>query len=233
MPPALGARSQSLDHQGNSPNSLSFTQTHTHAASSSHTQSLHFCNSPHAQGPAHTHGFPLRRERAHAQRLSRARGLRGPRGVPGTASRTRRRRGPGLAPRAPLPSPGPLPSGRALPAPLSRRARPRPVTSRRPGASRMLGRTATAPAATAQAPPPPRHPQPDRDSARRVGTERAAQRGPRGRRRFRAAGGRSCFRDSVGCASAPVRAVPAPVTRAQSCSPTGCPLPDSRDSLGH
>lgn len=214
-------------------NSLFLSHKHTHTRRlSSHTQPLHFCNSPHAQGTAHTHGFPLRRERAHAQRLSRARGLRGPRGAPGTASRTRRRRGPGLAPRAPLPSPGPLPPGRALPAPLARRARPRPVTSRWPGASRMLGRAAAAPAATAQAPPPPRHPQPDRDSARRVGTEHAAQRRARGRRRFRPAGGRGCFRDSAGCAAAPVRAVPVPRTRAQSRLPTGWPLPDSGDSLG-
>ncbi|CAI9161914.1 unnamed protein product [Rangifer tarandus platyrhynchus] len=96
----------------------------------------------------------------------------------------------------------------------------------------MLGRAATAPTATAQAPPPPRHPQPDRDSARRVGTELPAPRRAHGRRRFRPAGGRGCFRDSAGRARALVRAVPAPVTRAQPHSPTGWPLLDSGDSLG-
>nr|XP_030719434.1 serine/arginine-rich splicing factor SR45-like [Globicephala melas] len=106
----------------------------------------------------------------------------------------RRRREFGPSRTRPQPgSRGPAPTAR-----LPRRARPRPVTSWWPGASGMLGRAATAPAATAQAPPPPRHPPPDRDSARRVGTGRLAPRGARGRRRFRAPGGRRGLWNSAG-----------------------------------
>ena len=194
--------------------SLTHTDTHKHTASSSHAQ----CYTP---GVPLTLKGPLTRTASASGTRSLAASLTCPRPtcpVLGSGSRIPHaaaaqssapaEHGPGPAPAALLPrpgSPGPAPTAR-----LPRRARPRPVTSWWPGTPGMLGRAAPATAATAQAPPPPRHPPPDRDSARRVGTGRLAPRGARGRRRFRAPGGRRGLWDSAGRAQASAGEVPAP-----------------------
>lgn len=169
--------------------SLSHTQTHTHVHARAHTRRPpRTLSPPRLEGPSRSrsrsHARRPPRARSQAQRLSRARGR--PRaGFPephpvrrsgGSGGENSGLRGRGLGPASP-PRPGSW-----------------PVTSWRPGASRMLCRAAPASAATTQAPPPPRHPQPDRDSARRVGTGRPAPQGARGRRRFRARGKRGMGR---------------------------------------